>query len=193
MKTEQLFRSTLILMVFSLGLFSSCSNKAEKKSSTTEVSKVKAPAMDLNTAAYTGNLAVVKQHIQAGTALDTKEPYGGATPLLTACVFGHTEIAKALIQAGADLSATNNDGATALHVAAFFCRTEIVQVLLANHADKSALNGQGLTALQTMQTPFEEMKPVYEFLGQQLESLGLTLDYSYLEKTRPVIAELLLE
>ncbi len=182
---------TRILAVIMLGtsLLMSCrhSNSNNMNNSNTEV-KVKAPSIDLNTAAYMGNLAAVEQHIKAGTNLNTKEPMGGATPLLTACVFGKTEIAKALINAGADLNLTNNDGSTPLHVAAFFCHKEIVKALLEKNANINALNGQGATALQSVKGPFNEVKPIYDFLGQQLGSLGLKLDYEHIEKTRPVIA-----
>jgi len=43
--------------------------------------------------------------------------------LTTAAVFGKTEIALALVNAGADVNIINNDGSTPLHTAAFFCHT----------------------------------------------------------------------
>jgi len=39
--------------------------------------------------------------------------------------------------------------------------------------------------------PFNEIKPVYEMMQQQLEPFGLKLDMDKLEKTRPVIAMML--
>ncbi len=196
MKTTQLFTAVLALFLSTSIAFTSCTGKQAKSAEASDVetgAKVKAPGMDLNTAAFMGNLAAVQQHIKAGTNLNSKEPMGGSTPLIAACVFGKTEVAKALINAGADLTITNNDGATPLHVAAFFCDTAIVRALLDKGADKNALNGQGTTAFQTVSVPFSEIKPVYEFLGQQLSGFGLTLDFKHIEATRPVIAQMLQE
>ena len=81
-------------------------------------------------AVLSGNLEAVRQHIEAGTDINKKDAMSGATPLISAASFGKTDIAKALIDAGADLTPKNNDGSTALHVAAFFCRVEIVQMLI---------------------------------------------------------------
>ena len=62
--------------------------------------------------------------------MNIKEPMGGSTPLISASLFGKTEIAKLLINAGANLDIQNNDGSTALITASFFCRLEIVKMLL---------------------------------------------------------------
>lgn len=149
------------------------------------------PKIDLQTAVITGNLEVVRQHIQAGSDIDEKEPFNGSSPLITAATFGKTEIAQELINAGADLSVTNNDGSTALHAAAFFCRVEIVQQLIDAKADKSLLNNFGATPRETVAGSFAEIQPVYEMIQEQLEPFGLNLDMSEVEKTRPVIAMML--
>jgi ankyrin repeat protein len=147
--------------------------------------------MDLQSAVFSGNLEAVKQHIEAGTDLNTKDAMSGSTALTTAITFGKTQIANALIDAGADLSVKNNDGATALHVAAFFCRVEITQKLLDAGADKTARNNFGATPRETVMGSFAEVKPIYEFMQAQLGPLGLELDMEDLEKTRPVIAVML--
>ena len=134
---------------------------------------------------------MVKQHIKAGTDINEKDAMSGSTPLISAVTFDKTDIAKALIDAKADLTITNNDGATALHVAAFFCRVEIVQLLIDAKADKTVKNNFGATARETVMGPFADMKPIYEMLQQQLSPLGLQLDLNELEKTRPVIAMML--
>ncbi len=152
---------------------------------------VEKPTIDIQMAIISDNLAAVKQHIEAGTDINRKDAMSGSTPLITAASFGKIDIAKALIDAGADLSAKNNDGSTALHVAAFFCRIEIVQALIDAHADKATLNNFGATARETVMGPFEQIKPIYEMLQQQLGPLGLQLDLTEIEKTRPVIAMML--
>jgi hypothetical protein len=110
---------------------------------------------------------------------------------MTAATFDQTEIALALIEAGADLDQQNNDGSTALLTAAFFCRTEIVEALLAAGADRSIANSAGSTPLDVVTMPFETLEPTYDFLGSALAPLGLTLDYDRIKRTRPAIAEML--
>jgi uncharacterized protein len=162
-----------------------------KENKQSQVSNVNPPDMDIHTAIVMGNLEVVRQHIKAGTDLNLKEPAGGSTPLITAVVFGKTEIALALIEAGADLSLKNNDGSTALHSAAFFCRTEIVKALLGKGADKNIRNNYGSTPLETVEAPFNDVKGIYDQISRDLGPLGFKLDYARIEKTRPVIADLL--
>lgn len=155
------------------------------------IQKVATPKIDLHTAVLKNDIKTVKEHIAAKSDLNIKEAMGGSTPLISACLFGKTEIAKLLINAGANLNIQNNDGSTALITASFFCRPEIVKMLLAKKANKTIKNNYGQTALETLLTPFDQVKPVYEALGNALAPLGLKLDYAYIKKTRPVIAKML--
>ncbi len=149
------------------------------------------PSIGIHEAVIRGDLSLVKQHIEAGTDVNEKDPTGGSSPLITAALFGETEIAKYLIDAGADINFQNNEGSTALHTAAFFCRTEIVQALIENHADASILNNAGSTALQSVNGPFEPVKGIYDYFRQTFKPLGLQLDEDMLKSTRPVIAKML--
>ena len=156
-----------------------------------QTSKAKPPAVDIHTAAATGNIEALKQHLAAGTDINQKDPMGGSSPLITACLFGKTEIAKTLIDSGAAINYINNDGSTPLITAAFFCKPEIVQLLLSKKADKTIKNKYGQTAYSSVAGPFETVKPAYEGIGKMLAPLGLKLDLAYIEKTRPVIAAML--
>ena len=178
----------LLSMVMVSFLFPACSQNSKKAGNQTVAEK---PKMDIHTAVMSDNLEVVRQHIEAGTDINTKDQFSGSTPLNTAAVFGKTEIAKELIDAGADLSIENNDGSTPLHTAAFFGRVEIVQLLIDAKADKTLRNKFGATPRETVMAPFSEMKPVYEMMQQQLAPLGLQLDMAQLQKNRPVIAMML--
>ena len=149
------------------------------------------PSVDLHTAAATGNLEAIQQHIAAGSDLNAKEPTRLSSPLITAAVFGQTEAAQALIDAGAAVNYQNNEGSTALITAALLCRTEIVQALLDNGADKTLSNKNGRTAMDVVARPFEDVKPIYDGLGAALAPVGLVLDYEHLQATRPKIAEML--
>lgn len=175
-------------MVFIALFLPACSQNSSNEK---QGSEVDTPEMNIHTAVLTGNLEVVQQHIKVGTNINEIEPMGGSTPLLSAAAFGKTEIAKALIDAGADITISNNDGSTPLHSAAFFCQVEIVQLLIDAHADKSLKNNFGATPRETVMGPFSEIKPIYEMMQQQLAPLGMELDMARLEKTRPVIAMML--
>jgi hypothetical protein len=165
--------------------------KAEVTNNTEAKSVVTAPEIDIQAAILSDNIEAVKQHIEAGTDLNKKDPMTGATPLITAASFGKNKIAQVLIDAGVDLTAKNNDGATALHTAAFFCRVQVVQSLIDAKADKTAKNNFGMTARESVMGPFAEIKPIYEMLAQQLGPIGLQIDLMEIEKTRPVIAMML--
>ncbi|WP_346859703.1 acyltransferase family protein [uncultured Draconibacterium sp.] len=163
----------------------------EQNTNTELESSVTQNTQSMHAAVISGKLEAIKQLIKSGADLNEKEPAGGSSPLMTACVFNQTEIALELINAGADLSVTNNDGSTALHTAAFFCRTKVVKTLLANGADKTIRNNAGSTAVESVLVPFEAVKGIYDYFGKVYEPLGLKLDYARIQSTRPVIAEML--
>lgn len=175
-----------------LSIMASCQERKEpNKNGTISQTGVKPPKMDIHTAVVTGNVEALKQHIAAGSNLNEKDPFGGSSPLISASLFGKIEMAKMLIEAGADLNFRNNDGSTALHTASFFCHPEIVKMLLKKGADKTIKNKYGSTAYESVAGPFTDVKPSYEALGKMLGPMGLKLDYAYLEKTRPEVAAML--
>lgn len=181
------FRSAFFLMAALM--IAACGSKdssAQNKKPGTE-----APAIDIHTAVVSGNKEAVKQHIAAGTNINEKDPFGGSSPLISAALFDKTEIAKILIDAGADINFQNNEGSTALHTAAFFCRPEIVKMLLEKNADKTIKNKYSSTAYESVTGPYADLKPTYEMLEKMLSPMGLKLDYAYIEKTRPEIAKML--
>ena len=188
MKTTKSILSLCLIVI----LLPACSqNQKPTESAEVNTTTVQAPEVDIHTAALYGNIEAVKQHIEAGTNLNGKEPMGGSTPLITAITFDHPEIAKALMEGGADLEIQNNDGSSALHVAAFFCRIEMVQLLVDAKVDQTKKNNFGATALEIISGPFADIKPVYEMMQAQLGPLGLDLDLAELEKNRPIVAKIL--
>lgn len=194
MKTKNTISMKIAFMAILLAA-ASCNNTENSTGNegTTPVEKTSAatPQIDIHTAVITDNMAVLKQHIAAGSNLNERDPFGGSSPLISAAVFNKPEMAKALIDAGADINFQNNDGSTALHSASFFCRPEIVKMLLDKNADKTVKNSFGATAYELIAAPFDAVKNSYDMIGKMLEPMGLKLDYAYIEKTRPEIAAML--
>ncbi|MGN5954023.1 ankyrin repeat domain-containing protein [Sphingobacterium lactis] len=172
------------LLLFSLFIINSCNGQNNSKRS-------EKPKIDIHTAIITDNKEILQKYIDTKTSLAEKEPMNASTPLITAAVFGRTEMVKMLIDAPVDLNTQNKDGSTALHTAAFFCRPDIVKLLLKKGANKSIKNKYGQTAYQTVSGPYMEVKEIYKGLAAILAPAGLKLDFNYIEKTRPQIASLL--
>ena len=53
------------------------------------------------------------------------------------------------------------------------------------------MNNYGHTALESISSPFDKVKGIYEQVARDLGPMGLKLDYDHLETTRPRIAEML--
>ena len=172
-----------VVLVFGL-LVQACTGQGSTENKTK-------PDVDIHTAVVTDNLDALRKHIEAGTDINERDPFGGSSPLISAAVFGKTEAAAILIEAGADINFQNNDGSTALHSAAFFCRPEIVQALLKAGADKSIKNKFGATPYESVAASFDDVKDAYDMMKTILGPMGLELDYDYIKKTRPEIASML--
>lgn len=170
--------------------FSACANQNSQAKENKPLGDTKAPEMSIHEAAFYGNVDMLKQHIEAGTDLNQKNQ-DGSSPLNIAATFNKVEAAKLLIEAGADLNVKNNEGSTPLHVAAFFCHTEIVKALLKAGADKNRKNYSGATPYMSVAAPFDQVKPIYQYVEQSLAPFGVKFDYEYLEMERPKIAELI--
>ena len=190
-KTHSMKNVTVTMVMATLLTITVYAKQANQvPSSDNEISQA-TQIIGLHEAAIQGNVAVIREHIKAGADLDEKEPTGGSSPLITAIVFGKTEVAKVLIEAGANANFRNNDGSTPLHTAAFFCRLDIVKLLLDKGVDKTIRNNYGHTAFESVSGPFNEVKGIYNFFGKELGPLGLKLDTAQIEMTRPKIAAML--
>ena len=164
----------------------------EAKLSAKEDTQTPAIDIDIGKAAGNGNLEAIERHIKAGTGLNQRGP-DQSTPLMTAATFGRVEVAKALIEAGADLNMKSKDGSTAMLIASFFAHPEIVEALLEAEADPNIRNNDGATALDVAQMPWEQIKPIYDYVGPMLSPLDLNWITSASGETRPKIAAMLKE
>ena len=99
---------------------------------------VEQPTVDLLASVQDNDLNTVNQHIAYGSDLNIQDGTFSNTPLNFAGIYGLTEIANALVEAGADLNVVNADNFTPLCNAAAWGHTEVVTILLDAGADLSA-------------------------------------------------------
>jgi ankyrin repeat protein len=198
MKHQRNFSSQQVitaLILFAIMMIAACSkNKGgmqPPQGGAQSQQKPEQPKTGLHAAVLMGDVKSIEQHIKAGTDLNLAEPSVGSSPLITAAVFGKVEAAKLLVAAGANVNFQNKQGSTPLHCAAFLCHKEIVQILLDHGADKDIRNNYGSTALESVAGPFDQVRGVYDQFSKDLGPLGFKLDYNDVQKTRPVIANML--
>jgi hypothetical protein len=148
-------------------------------------------SIDIWTAASEGNRDEVTRLLTAGISVNAQQAGSGLTPLNMAAVFGQTEIAKLLLEKGADVSIANGDGNTALHIASFFAYTELVELLLEKGASVGVKNGRGETPLYVVSANWSpQLEETYKSIG---DLIGIELNLARIKQTRPKIAILLRE
>jgi ankyrin repeat protein len=105
---------------------------------------------DFIKAAKTGDVGRIRELVQADAKLLAARDADGSTALHCAAWKGHPEVVAALLAAGADVHAENqNDhwGTTPLHAAAHANQAAIAAALIAAGADVNARDRQGQTPL----------------------------------------------
>ncbi|MEM7176041.1 MAG: ankyrin repeat domain-containing protein, partial [Chlamydiota bacterium] len=87
------------------------------------------------------------KHILAHYNVDVNAKMGGWPPLHYAAFYNSKEVAKILLQHGADVNAKNEDGETPLHYAAFYNNKEVADLLINAGADKNIKDNDNQTPL----------------------------------------------
>ena len=108
---------------------------------------VKALDISIHQAAEEGKIEAVEQHLAGGTNVNLKN-HSGSTPLMEASRKGHKEIAKLLIENGADVNykleystdIESIEGWTSLHLAAAKGHKVIAELLIIKGADVNAMD-----------------------------------------------------
>ena len=106
----------------------------------------------LTRAADAGITANINVLIRAGADINAHEEVDGDTPLIEAVRHGHIDAMRALLDASADVHATDDLGRTPLMFAAQFGREVMVKELLAAGADIDRRDRFGSTALDQART-----------------------------------------
>ena len=97
----------------------------------------KTPDILIQEAAFHGDIKAVKQHLAAGTHVNTKDEHG-ETALHLAAWQGQVEIAKFLISKSANVNAKDDKGVAPLHPAAYGGHHDMVDLLIKNGANVNA-------------------------------------------------------
>ena len=102
-----------------------------------EPPNAKAPDISIHRAVENGNIKAVKQYLAAGVDVNIEDDSDRYkfTPLLIAAQYNQMEIAKLLIDKGANVNVKDADGDTPLKSAAYAGHKEIVELLIAYGAD----------------------------------------------------------
>jgi ankyrin repeat protein len=101
----------------------------------------------LMTASRTGNPDTVKALLAHGASVDAKEPIESQTALMWAISERHADVARALVELGADVHARTTSGFTPLLFAARAGDLESTRMLLAAGADANEASADGTSAL----------------------------------------------
>ena len=206
--------SERLLFIIIIALMTGCGKKDK-------TSDIEAPNVGIHQAVLMGDIEAVQQHIDAGTDLNEDEWTYGSSPLITAAVFGELEIAKILINAGADLNFKNDEGSTPLITAAAFDHTDLAKLLIDSGANIDLTNNEGSTALMlaVLYSNIDIVKSLLdkganreitnkfgrsaltivespfeeteEILSKLEKGLRIKLDREKIKKVRPLIAKML--
>ena len=112
----------------------------------------KAPDTSIHRAVTEGNIEAIKQHLAAGTDINTKVKGGtrGGTPLHWAILNNNKKIIELLITNGADVNAkanANNKKTPLDWAISYNSQPEIVELLISKGADVNARRNDGSTPL----------------------------------------------
>ena len=118
-------------------------------------------------AAKKGDAPTVRKLLGLDNSLVRARDKDGSTPLHCAAGNGHVDVARILLEAGADINDHNNNGhwgTTPLHAAAHGDRKDVAALLITQGADVAAKNLNGRTPLG--ETTVHNAKAVARLLSE---------------------------
>jgi ankyrin repeat protein len=125
------------------------------------------PSKEIIKAAKKGDVFTLKSLLATDKKLVDARDTDGSTPLHCATWKGHPEVVAALLAAGADVNAANQNehwGTTPLHAAAHANQVVIAQLLIEHGANPKAKDMEGRTPL--FHTTFHKAKAVAKLLAK---------------------------
>lgn len=102
---------------------------------------------DLIVAASRGDVATVNALLARGVDPNQADERTGLTPLTQSSFYGHVEVVRLLLRAGADLNRASKDGLTALTQACVKGQIEVLDFLLSKGADVNSRSVTSFTPL----------------------------------------------
>jgi len=130
-----------------------CKNNASNKSTTLKkhvrTQKGGSPLLDVITSSESSRdiYRQVKQILKNNPDIDVNKEDDGVTPLYAASKNGHLDVARLLVEAGADIDKAKDNGYTSLHIASLWGHLEVVKYLVEQGADKDKATNVGRTPL----------------------------------------------
>jgi len=138
-------KRVLILTMIAAVLFTACSSPEEASKERLAEMGIAFSEKNYTDCIIQGNTEAVRLFLSAGMSPDKKNE--GLPPLLEATRRGHSEIALALIDAGADVNVRDAYGVTAMMFAAICGSTEVIKRLIDAGADVNAQDLDGRSVL----------------------------------------------
>ncbi len=130
--------------------------------------------------------AVYKGHTQIVTEMVKHGVKEMERSLLVAALMGHTEVARTLVNAGADINARTEENETPLMMAAQKGRLEAVEMLLAEGADAKLVNNVGDTAAaMAEERGHQELAALLQQAEQMQVDTAMTSDSEELPESAP--------
>ena len=106
-----------------------------------------ATGMEIHDAVTSGDLSAVKLLLDSHPDLIDSTNQDHETPLLLAAKHGHLEIARELLDRGADHTIGDADSSQPIHLAAVGGHTEVIDLLIARGDNVNAIDNNGTTPL----------------------------------------------
>jgi len=145
------------------------------------------PSALLPSAIARGDLDAVQRHIAHGAGVNEPDPKSGAVPLSVAALHDRLDLARYLIEHGADVSSANRDGNTPLHTAAFLGRTELVKLLIEKGARLSQRNHRKESPADVVSGAWNA--GLEQFYGFIAASADVNMDLDFIRQERPRLAQ----
>lgn len=102
----------------------------------------------LESACHGGNIECVKMLVSAGANVNAIVDDRGRTPLMNAATTDKDQVARVLLDAGAEIDCIHDTGITAVEIAAFSGSLNILRVLISEGANLDHMDNRGHTPLR---------------------------------------------